>query len=155
MIDNTKFACKMIENKKLQNAFVVFFAIMLVWLVGRNIPYLCTVLELGDEAGYLGNAAYFTGYDWNDIRTILPYYGYGYSVLLIPAFLNSSTNNFLFLAFVSSLTACFAFHTKSLESVAAFKILFLVLISLIFSNSYKSFNVSWKFSSFSFFCNSF
>lgn len=91
MIDNTKFACKMIENKKLQNAFVVFFAIMLVWLVGRNIPYLCTVLELGDEAGYLGNAAYFTGYDWNDIRTILPYYGYGYSVLLIPAFLITDT----------------------------------------------------------------
>lgn len=86
MINSVSYMLRITENKKFQNMMTIFFAVILAWVIGRNIPYLCTVLELGDEAGYLGNAAYFTGYDWHDIRAILPYYGYGYSVLLIPIF---------------------------------------------------------------------
>lgn len=74
-----------------QNIVVVFGGVALLFILGRNIPNLCTVWELGDEAGYLSNAAYFTGRDWSDVRAALPYYAYGYSVLLAPAFLLCKT----------------------------------------------------------------
>lgn len=76
-----------INEKTLYNMFVLFLGAILTWILGRNISGLCTVWELGDEAGYLGNAAYFAGYDWRGmLSNIHAYYAYGYSLFLIPVF---------------------------------------------------------------------
>jgi len=41
---------------------------------------------LDDEFGYWGIAAYFAGLDWSDAISEIPYYSYGYSLLLVPLF---------------------------------------------------------------------
>ena len=51
----------------------------------RYALYINTVWELPDEYGYLANAAYLSGTKWSPLSNM--YYGYGYSLLLIPFFL--------------------------------------------------------------------
>lgn len=78
------------ERKKEELGFFFSLIIGVVVLCLTVIPKLfetCTIWELGDEAGYLANAAYFAGYDWDGIRGLLSYYGYGYSLFLIPLFI--------------------------------------------------------------------
>lgn len=41
---------------------------------------------LDDEYGYWANAAYFSGLDWSATVSKIPYYSYGYSLLLVPLF---------------------------------------------------------------------
>lgn len=79
-------------KKEKNNDNMIFFVCFLVLLImyGKNIDRVCTVWELGDEAGYLSNAAYFLGFNWDSVRGVLPYFGYGYSLILIPAFLLSN-----------------------------------------------------------------
>lgn len=64
----------------------------LIYIYGRNIPNLHTMFELSDEAVYMWNAAYFDGkgMEWERIA-LTPYYGYGYSILLIPLFKVTTT----------------------------------------------------------------
>lgn len=50
----------------------------------KNVPYMNAVWELVDEYGYLANAAYLSGKDWGYFTNM--YYGYGYSLWLIPVF---------------------------------------------------------------------
>lgn len=50
-----------------------------------NIPKTPTLFELPDETGYLWNAAWFLGIDWDDLGKSV-FYGYGYSIFLIPLF---------------------------------------------------------------------
>lgn len=66
-----------------QNIVFLVCFITLLAIYTRIIFITPTVYELGDEYEYLWNAAFFTGRNWPDIY--LEYYGYGYSVFLIPA----------------------------------------------------------------------
>lgn len=85
------FKTKRIDEKKLQISMIVFFAILLIVALGSKIPKLCTVWGLPDEAGYISNAVWFLKRDWSDVRAEMPYYGYGYSVFLVPVFLVCKT----------------------------------------------------------------
>ena len=80
-------------KSKLQKDFflILILGLILLYFYGKNITKVCTVWEIPDETGYLANAAYFLGYDWKCIRGIIPYYGFGYSLILIFAFLLSNT----------------------------------------------------------------
>lgn len=79
-----------VNSIKFQKIFVLVLGIGIAYFYGRNVPSLHTVWELGDEAGYLWNAAYFTGTDWRSFAAVYSYYGYGYSVILTPLFWISS-----------------------------------------------------------------
>lgn len=74
---------KIKENKYFS---VVFFGAILGIIYFSNVHNIFVVWEIGDEAGYLGNAAWMAGYDWSSTREVLPYFGYGYSLLLVPFF---------------------------------------------------------------------
>lgn len=65
---------------------VIGLGLGLILLYGSQIFSLHTVWELGDEAGYLWNAAYFAGRDWSSFASAYAYYGYGYSTILVPLF---------------------------------------------------------------------
>lgn len=54
---------------------------------GWSIPTAEGPVVLGDELGYWGNAAILTGHNWHDIMQTIPFYAYGYSLLLVPLFL--------------------------------------------------------------------
>ena len=78
-----------ILNLKAEKKFalmVIVLGVGIILLYGSKIFSLHTVWELGDEAGYLWNAAYFTGTDWSSFASVYAYSGYGYSVILIPLF---------------------------------------------------------------------
>lgn len=75
-----------LNQKKKFELLVIVLGVGIVLFYGSKIPSLHTVWELGDEAGYLWNAAYFTGTDWNSFASVYAYYGYGYSVILTPLF---------------------------------------------------------------------
>jgi len=54
-----------------------------------NIRHLGSIeifTVLDDEFGYWGSAAYLAGLDWSGIISEIPYYSYGYSLLLVPLF---------------------------------------------------------------------
>lgn len=82
---------KVCTSKVFSNVIVILGAVALVCSLGKNILNMCTVWELGDEAGYLSNTAYFVGADWDVIRANISYFAYGYSLFLIPAFLLSNS----------------------------------------------------------------
>lgn len=80
----------MIRNQN--NGKYIFFtligAILLFCLYAKNIHNICTLWEIPDECGYLFNAALWTKQPWAEvISNNTSYYGFGYSVLLIPLFL--------------------------------------------------------------------
>lgn len=77
------FLSKIKENKYFG---VLFFGLILCIFYLTNVHQIFVVWEIGDEAGYLGNAAWIAGYDWSSTREVLPYFGYGYSLLLVPLF---------------------------------------------------------------------
>lgn len=78
---------KLHEKIKWQGIWTIVLAIGIAVLYGSRVSSLHTVWELGDEAGYLWNAAYFTGTNWDNVASVYPYYGYGYSVILLPIFI--------------------------------------------------------------------
>ncbi len=80
-----------IDSVKRQVLIIVILALLLIIALGSKIPRLCTVWGLPDEAGYISNAVYFLKQDWGDVRAAMPYYGYGYSVFLMPLFLMCKT----------------------------------------------------------------
>lgn len=63
---------------------IVAGALGIVLYYAKNIPYINTVWELVDEYGYLVNAAYLSGKDWGYFTNY--YYGFGYSLWLVPLF---------------------------------------------------------------------
>lgn len=74
------------KNKKRQYLLIIVLGISLVSFYGYHISSMHALWELGDEAGYLWNAAYFTGTDWDSYAGAYDYYGFGYSILLVPWF---------------------------------------------------------------------
>lgn len=56
------------------------FVLHMHWLLWySHSPHI-----FADMLGYWGNAAFFAGYDWTEIMGGIPYYSYGYSILLVP-----------------------------------------------------------------------
>lgn len=76
-----------INTSKNQIMVLLLCGLMLLWIYGRNIAKINTVWELGDEASYLWNTAYFLQMNWDEVGAAYPYSGYGYSLILIPVFL--------------------------------------------------------------------
>jgi len=52
----------------------------------RHVGSIEIFTVLDDEFGYWGNAAYLAGLDWSGVVSEIPYYSYGYSILLVPLF---------------------------------------------------------------------
>lgn len=85
-----------INSTKIQNLIIFLLGFILFFCYLINVPNISTVWEMGDEAGYIGNAAYFAGYKWDELLPNLPgYFGYGYSLLLVPLFFICKTGGTL------------------------------------------------------------
>jgi hypothetical protein len=71
-------------NDKKSKLLIVLGTILLLVFYGKNLPGIRMVWQLMDEYGYLANAAYLTRTDWLLVGN--QYYGYGYSLWLVPLF---------------------------------------------------------------------
>lgn len=76
------------KNTILKKEHLVLLGVaVLIFLIHiRNIANIGIFTVLDDEFGYWGNAAYLAGLDWSDAVSEIPYYSYGYSLLLVPLF---------------------------------------------------------------------
>lgn len=73
----------MIENRRLSDKIIIVFLGCLILIIGlRHIEYYNGIIVLNDEFGYWGIAASAAGYNWNDMMSLTPYYGFGYSAIL-------------------------------------------------------------------------
>jgi len=68
------------------------YTLLLVATIVLFLIYIRCVGEIGiftvldDEFGYWGVAAYLAGFDWSKVVSEIPYYSYGYSLVLVPLF---------------------------------------------------------------------
>lgn len=82
---------KCIENNVrehiIEYAAILVFAIILVFYFGGNIKDIYSIWETPDDASYIFNASVIAGYDWKEVfSNVNAYYGFGYSIFLIPLF---------------------------------------------------------------------
>ena len=73
-------------SRKNEYIAVLFLAILIFLVHIRNVTSFGIFSILDDEFGYWGNAAYFLGYDWSDSISEIPYFSYGYSLILTPIY---------------------------------------------------------------------
>lgn len=77
----------MIQKKKETVLYIGLMTVISIGLIayyGQSISGISQLRQLPDTYGYLLNAAYLSGTDWIHATTL--YYGYGYSLWLIPLF---------------------------------------------------------------------
>ncbi len=65
--------------------YTVFFCLVVV-SVNLLIQSTCDLPIVVDEIGYISYPALIAGYKWNDVLNYVPYYGFGFGLLLIPIF---------------------------------------------------------------------
>lgn len=90
-MNGISYVSKSINRRQFQFGICVLLGILLFLLIAGKIDEIYTVWELGDEAGYIFNAAYFCGADWSSSAGANAYYGFGYSVFLIPVWYLAET----------------------------------------------------------------
>ncbi len=71
---------------KKENIIILCLTILVFLISIRHLGSIGIFTVLDDEFGYWGNAAYLAGLDWSDAVSQIPYYSYGYSLLLVPLF---------------------------------------------------------------------
>lgn len=81
---------KITLNVDRQLSIFLVLGVLLALLLERNICENPTVWELGDEAMYIWNAAYLLDFDWSAVQ-YNAYYGFGYSLFLLPSFFWAET----------------------------------------------------------------
>lgn len=76
------------KSATFKKEYIVLLCLMLViFLIHiRNIGSIGIFSVLDDEFGYWGIAAYLAGLNWSNTLSQIPYYSYGYSLLLVPLF---------------------------------------------------------------------
>lgn len=82
---------KIAAQDKTYYCLIIFFSCLLFGIFFRHLFSVNTVFELVDEYGYLANAEYFSRGKWE--CKLAGYYGYGYSLLLIPLFFLCKTGS--------------------------------------------------------------
>jgi hypothetical protein len=75
---------KKIREEGFYGVLVLVVSFVILFYYTRNISGMSELYELPDSFGYLANAAYSSGTDWAHVTQL--YYGYGYSLWLIPLF---------------------------------------------------------------------
>lgn len=76
-----EFMCK----NKIQ--IILFLSIFFVRCIYNLFLHSLTLSTGRDEIGTIAGAAFFAGKDWSSVISTIPYYGWGYSMLMAPAFL--------------------------------------------------------------------
>ena len=79
-----KYSTDTMQNPKInsENIVRIIFVCVLALMILRNLMNYNSLMILNDEFGYWGIAASLSGYNWKELISITPYYGFGYPILL-------------------------------------------------------------------------
>lgn len=84
------------NEEKIWNIEIIALSIILFVMLWRNVSNIHTIWEIPDEGGYLFNASLFSKNNWkNTFSNMNAYYGFGYSLILIPLFYICHTGEML------------------------------------------------------------
>ncbi len=78
---------KVYKNSKILKNIYVLVSILIVICVNTFVQSENNMPITVDEIGYLSYPATIAGYKWNEAFNYIPYYGFGYGLLLLPLFL--------------------------------------------------------------------
>jgi hypothetical protein len=117
-----------------------------------NIWNMSIPTIMDDEYGYWGNAAYLVGINWSSTVSKIPYYSFGYSLLLIPFFLTSSNTIFMYKAAIllngimasASFLICYDIANKIIKNRNQY---FVIMVSFLISMypTYIAYsNIAWS-----------
>ena len=142
------------DGKKKDAIFHIIFAVSLIFLLllpfvhinVRCIPYI-----FNDEFGYWASAAKFAGLDWSDTFSKIPYYSYGYGLILsilVRLFENMGTAYKVAIIFNGVwLALSYIFLYKSariiFKSISKFIILIFSFVVVLFSSNIAEINYTW------------
>jgi hypothetical protein len=84
MIKDNKIEKQSFDNKEFM--ILIFLTLIIFVIHIMHVYDIDMMFILDDEYGYWGNAAYLSGLNWSDTVSQIPYYSFGYSILLVPFF---------------------------------------------------------------------
>lgn len=113
-----------LKNKYVYIIYCCIIGCIFACFLIKNLSPVPTLMELPDEGGYLWNAAYMLGKDWDDLGKSM-FYGYGYSIFLIPAFFFTKTG-------VSLITAA---HITNIVFMTGIYIVFCLILKELFERN--------------------
>lgn len=142
--------CKVKEINLNKIIFGAIFVLLLLvpWLhiSARNLPYI-----YNDEFGYWASAAHFVGFDWSEIFSKIPYYSYGYGIILAilikitgdmaEAYKVAVALNGLWLAL--SYVILYKAGTKIYPDVKKVVMLLAAAVAVAFSGNFVQVNYTW------------
>lgn len=122
------------DMKLLKNEYIKYMLLSFLFCLFFRVIFLCFIKTMsisGDEIFSLWPAAKILGYDWSGLSTYYRYYGFGYSLLLLPfmAFITNTTVLYIVMVFVmilaQSIVSPISFHImKNYLNVNNKKVLF-------------------------------
>lgn len=133
--------------------FILACATLLVFFIHiMHVRDMSILKVLDDEYGYWGNAAYLAGLNWADTVSKIPYYSYGYSLLLVPLFwIFKSTMNMYRAAIVLngimlsiSFLLCYDIAKKLMFNVNKYILMSISFLISIYPTYIVYSNIAWS-----------
>lgn len=116
------------KEKIKENLWIMFSLVLITLICFFAKDYYNIPSALNDEIGYLADAAYFAGYDWNGIMADIPYYSFGYSLFLVPLFIVFTSGQYIYIGVWLINTLC----------------LWISFLSLLYISKYLSKTLRWE-----------
>lgn len=137
------------NNKNRIMILVVFIVLLLVPFLHisvRGLPYV-----YNDEFGYWASAAWFLGKDWSEVFSIIPYYSYGYGVILalLMAAVENMQDAYRLAVALNGLWLALSFvflYKSALEIYPTVKkrnLIFVSAAATLFSSNFAQVNYTW------------
>ena len=121
MINKGKYLA--VEKENNEYLFMFLGIVVICIITYLNIDSLKMPSVMNDEFGYLGNAAFFAGYNWSSILTDVPYYSYGYSLILAPLYILFQNASVIYIGvyIINTIFLIIAFYSLYYVSGVLFK----------------------------------
>ena len=126
------------KRKYLWGGLIASLVIILICWFSKDVYNMPSALN--DEIGYLANAAFFSGYDWNGIMRDIPYYSFGYSLFLVPFFLLFSNGQFIYIGVlciniicIEIAFICMLYISEKIWKSGAIELKILICMSIVLS----------------------
>ncbi|MEL7606902.1 MAG: hypothetical protein AAGU39_12730 [Sedimentibacter saalensis] len=140
------------EKVKVDYLILAFVTALVFLLHVIHINKFSIFSILDDEYGYCGNAAYLSGLNWSDTVSKIPYYSFGYSLLLVPLFWIFDNTIYMYRAAIflngimicASFLLCYNISRKLMDNVNKYILLIISLLISMYPTYITYANIAWS-----------